>query len=131
MFCPSCSQAFHARGAHECPNCNFKLGGNYAPVKNATGFTPTAVDRVTALEHPRVEAGVRKGLNLLFIAAGFFPVYTILGSLYPTDPGQRSSELFNTGGKAILLTLAVAGLARVAYALIFERRAALREEQGI
>jgi hypothetical protein len=137
MFCPQCSQAFNAYGAHECPNCKFKLGGNNAPLKVGKNGKVIAEDRsvLGALEHPRVDAGVRKGLKLIFIAAGFFPVYLVLHSLYPANDGlvqgQRSADMFNTAGKAVLMTLALTGILRVAYAFVFERRAAMREQQEI
>lgn len=135
MFCPNCSQAFNARGAHECPNCKFKIGGNHKPAKKPAARNVSEGDAIMrAIDHPRVDAGIRQGLKLLFIAVGFFPVYLVIGSLYPANDnlvkGQRSADLFNTAGKAVLLTLAAAGVLRIVYALIFDRRSAIREEQN-
>jgi len=135
MFCPNCSQAFNARGVHYCPNCKFDIGSGSKPAKKPQTRTVSEGDAILrAIDHPRVDAGIRQGLKLLFIAVGFFPVYLVIGSLYPANDnlvkGQRSADLFNTGGKAVLLTLAAAGLLRIAYALVFERRSAIRESQN-
>ena len=137
MFCPNCSQAFNACGAHECPNCKFNFTGNHKPVKGERDQRSVVEGQavVRAFQHPRVDAGVRKGLKLLFIAAGFFPVYLVLSSLSPGNDGlvkgQRSVDVFNAAGKAVLLALAVGGLLRIGYALIFDRRAAIRESSDV
>jgi hypothetical protein len=136
MFCPNCSQAFNARDSYKCPQCQFELGGNFSPVKMASGFLSSrgTQTRRRTMDLPRVEAGIHKGLMLLFIAAGFFPIYLVLGSLYPANgglvKGYRSADLFDKGGKAILFTLLAAGILRIAYALIVDRRDAMREELG-
>jgi hypothetical protein len=137
MFCPNCSQAFNAQFTKECPNCKYNFTGKNNPIKG--NRDPRAVSEgkaiLKAMDLPRVDAGVRQGLKLLFIAAGFFPVYLVLGSLYPANDGlvkgQRSADMFNWAGKAILVTLAVVGMLRIAYALIFDRRAAMRESGDV
>jgi len=129
MFCPQCSQAFNARGVNNCPNCKFSLNTTKVPKNDS----PASADfgnrsaRKPAIDCPKVNAGISQGTKFIIIAVAFFPVYLVLHSFYPANDflirGQRSADMFDTAGKAILLTLLLAGLARVAYALLVQRRA--------
>jgi hypothetical protein len=73
-----------------------------------------------------MDAGVRKAVGLILIAVGFFLVYKVLVSFYPTTdtliPGTRSITLFETAGQAILGLLFGAGVLRAIYAITVERK---------
>ena len=77
-----------------------------------------------------MDAGVRKGLYLILIGVALFPVYKILGWLYPVNDnlisGIRSVELFERAGQAILAVLFLGGILRVVHAMTIVRNRALR-----
>lgn len=82
-----------------------------------------------------VDAGVRKGVNLILIGVAFLPVYKLLAWLYPTNDllvsGTRSVELFEMAGQAILFVIFGVGIVRVVYALTVVRNRVLRSAEGI
>ena len=81
-----------------------------------------------------MDAGVRKGVNLILIGVAFLPVYKVLVWLYPSShllsDGMRSVELFQMAGQGILFVLFGAGILRVIYAMTVVRNRALRSAPG-
>jgi len=131
MFCPNCAQCFDSVRQHQCPICGFHLGlDKVAELENESmpdsipDPQPAAV--ATLPNDGAMDAGVRKAVGLILIAVGFFLVYKVLVSFYPTTdtliPGTRSITLFETAGQAILGLLFGAGVLRAIYAITVERK---------
>ena len=130
MFCPSCNQSLQAQGLVNCPICGFRLGSHRPPPNRTSNAQHVqrideGIEKVS-INVSVMDAGVRKGLNLVLISIAFLPVYKVLAWLYPSHDslinGVRSVELFERGGQAILIFLFVAGILRVISAFTIERR---------
>ena len=135
MFCPNCSQAFQPERTSSCPNCGSSpVYGRQTSSKAARVVKESrSMQAVVPADTSAVDAGVRKGLYLILIGVALFPVYKILGWLYPTNDnlisGIRSVELFERAGQAILAVLFLGGILRVVHAMTIVRNRALRTEQ--
>ena len=136
MFCPNCSQAFQPERTSTCPNCGSSpVYGRRAPskatreIKDDRQRSPGPIADTSA-----VDAGVRKGVNLILIGVAFLPVYKILVWLYPVNhllsDGTRSVVLFQMAGQGFLFVLFGAGILRVIYAMTVVRSRALRSVPG-
>ena len=136
MFCPNCSQAFQPERTSTCPNCGSSpVYGRQNPSKAAQALEKDRQkDPGPAADTTPVDAGVRKGVNLILIGVAFLPVYKILVWLYPANhllaDGTRSVELFQIAGQGILFVLFGAGILRVIYAMTVVRSRALRSAAG-
>ena len=125
MFCPNCSQSFRSDD-HKCPTCGFYLGS--APpvrVSESQSFSKAGSEGGSE-KASSMDAGVRRGVNLMLIAVACLPVFKVLAWLYPQRDflvaDTRSVDVFERGGTAILVVLFGAGILRSAYALTIERK---------
>lgn len=136
MFCPNCSQAFQPERTSTCPNCGSSpVYGRQAPSKVARAFeNDRQKSPASGANTSAVDAGVRRGVNLILIGVAFLPVYKILAWLYPPyhllADGTRSVELFQMAGQGILFVLFGAGVLRVIYAMTVVRSRTLRSAAG-
>ena len=136
MFCPNCSQAFQPERTSTCPNCGLSpVYGRRGPSKAALAFEKDERKSPgSSADTSAVDAGVRKGVNLILIGVAFLPVYKILVWLYPVNhlltDGTQSIELFQMAGQGILFLLFGAGVLRVIFAMTVVRNRALRSAAG-
>lgn len=72
-------------------------------------------------ESPR-KAGVRTGLSMIVVSVILSPLITFVGALLPSRENTIVDELPAMALTAALIGLAIAGVARVGYALVAERR---------
>ncbi|HEX8636847.1 MAG TPA: hypothetical protein VF692_02205, partial [Pyrinomonadaceae bacterium] len=78
-------------------------------------------------EISRFGKGIRVGFKLLLLALILLPVFQILGGFFVPDDvlveSSPSSSWFDLVGNAVLVALTLTGIARIFYAVVFERSA--------
>lgn len=123
MYCPKCAREIVSAEMEYCPGCGINLGS-----------VRSAVDGEAAGSAIGPAKGIRQGVRLILLALALFPAFVLLSALFPPNDRLVESSPSNTWfeqiGWAVLWTLALAGVARIAYAMVFERvtRAASSEE---
>lgn len=124
MYCPNCSQPQASDETQFCSRCGLPLGevkeivlagGEAKALKSKTGESSLS---------PR-QKGLRQGALLMLISLVLVPAYILLASLFPADDrlveSSPSDTPFEKISQAVLVTLFVAGLARLLYAWLFQR----------
>ncbi len=116
MFCPNCAAEINSDETKFCSDCGFTIKA----VRNIIEQNGTDEGEIS-----NFEKGLRFGVKLLLLAVILFPVFQILGGFFPPDDklveSSPSSTWFDFLGNAILFVLTLTGIARIFYALIFER----------
>lgn len=114
MFCPKCARNIASPEMEYCPNCGFNCRDVRAVVEDG---------EKVATRGPA--HGVRQGVKLLLLALILLPAFVLLNSMFPPDDrlieGSPSNTWFEQIGWAVLLTISLAGVLRIAYSLVFER----------
>lgn len=122
MFCPKCSETLSGKTTKFCTKCGFKLG-NLQSFVEANG-------ELNAHNSSR-QKGIRQGVKLILWSLILFPIYVFLAPLFPPNDvlveSSPSSTWFEQISWAIMTTLFVAGLVRIAYSFIFENIPAERK----
>jgi len=121
MFCPKCASEILSSAMDYCANC----GLNCSDVR--------AVIDGEKVETGGPEKGVRQGVKLILLALVLLPVFILLNSMFPPNDrlieGSPSNTWFEQIGWAVLWTVSLAGVLRIAYALVFERSKVLVAER--
>jgi hypothetical protein len=116
MFCPKCSCEVVSEETKFCSKCGFILN-NVRKIVEKNGADDGEISRFGK--------GVRGGVKLLLLALILLPFFQILGGFFVPDDvlveSSPSSTWFDLLGNAILMTLTLAGLARIFYSVVFER----------
>jgi hypothetical protein len=125
MFCPKCSQPQVSDETQYCPRCGLPLGDVKRVLEGG------AVGRGESELSPR-QRGVRQGATLMLLCVILLPAYVLLAALFPAEDrlveSSPSDTPFEKISQAVLLTIFMAGLARVLYARLFQRGAGPAEE---
>jgi hypothetical protein len=116
-----------------CPNCACEAVSDETKFCSKCGFTLNVVRNIVEnngedqSEISQFQKGVRFGVKLLLIALILLPVFQILGGFFTPDDklveSSSSSSWFDLLGNAVLITLTFSGIARIFYAILFERSA--------
>lgn len=118
MFCPKCAVEVVSEETKFCSKCGFILN-NVRKIVEKNGADDGEISRFGK--------GIRGGIKLLLLALILLPVFQILGGLFVPDDflveSSPSSSRFDLVGNAVLMTLTLAGIARIFYAVVFERAA--------
>ena len=120
MFCPKCASEVVSDETGFCSKCGFTLKAVRKAVENNG-------ENEDASELSPFQKGIRFGIKLLLIALILIPAFQILGGFFTPDDvlveSSPSSSWFDFLGNAVLITLFLAGAARIFYAIVFERSA--------
>lgn len=115
MFCPKCAAEITSDETTFCSKCGLAL-------KSVRKIIESGDD---ANEISEFQKGIRFGVKLLLLSLILLPAFQILGAFFVPDDklveSSPSSSWFDLAGNAILFTLALAGIARIFYAFVFER----------
>lgn len=118
MFCPKCGCEVVSDETRFCSKCGFTLKAVRKVVEN-----DGEKEDASGLSH--FQKGIRFGVKLLLLALILIPAFQILGGFFtPEDvlvESSPSSSWFDFLGNAVLITLFLAGIARIFYAIVFER----------
>lgn len=119
MFCPNCSEPQTNDAAQFCSKCGFPKVGVKKLLEN-DGKTNDG--NQTTLSRN----GIKQGAKLIALSLILLPAFVLLSSMFPPNDvlveGSPSNTWFEQIGWTILWTLFLAGVARIAFALIFERQ---------
>lgn len=124
MFCPKCAERQANEATQFCSKCGFPTSIVKNLLKN---------DGLVADENNIVigRKGIRHGALLMLSSLILFPAFVLLSALFPPNDrlieSSPSTTWFEQIGWAILWTLLLSGVARIAYALIFERQTTATE----
>ncbi|MDQ3747513.1 MAG: zinc ribbon domain-containing protein [Acidobacteriota bacterium] len=125
MFCPKCSQAIANETTQFCSKCGFRLGKVKHLLENDG-------ESQEANELSKQQKGIRQGSKLIILSLILFPAFVLLSSMFPPNDRLVESSPSNTWfeqiGWTILWTLFLAGAARIAFALVFERKSFVSED---
>lgn len=123
MYCPNCSQAAAAENIRFCSKCGFDLKTVRKIVEG--GAETDEKGFKTA------RRGTRQGAKMILLSLVLYPALVFLSALFPPDDklveSSPSSTWFEQIGWAILCTIFLAGVARILYAVIFEKDSAEAE----
>lgn len=79
------------------------------------------------------QKGIRQGSKLILISITLLPIYVLLAPLFPPNDvlveSSPSSTWFEQIGLAVLWTTFLTGLARIAFAIIFESKNPVSETE--
>ena len=124
MFCPKCSERQTSSETQFCSKCGFPTGGVKQLLQNGG---QVADDKAVSTR----KKGIRQGAKLILLSLILFPAFVLLSALFPPDDklveSSPSSTWFEQIGWAILWTLFLAGAARIAYSLVFEKSVKVSE----
>jgi hypothetical protein len=121
MFCPNCASEILSSAMEYCSNC----GLNCSDVR-------------AVIDGERVETrgpgkGIRQGVKMILLALVLLPLFILVNSMFPPNDRLIESSPSNTWfeqiGWAVLWTVALAGVLRIAYAFLFERSKVLVAEK--
>ncbi len=120
MFCPKCASEIASNKTKFCSKCGFDLFDVKKIVENGG-------KNKNSNELSQFQNGIRFGVKLLLLALILIPAFQILGGFFTPDDrlveSSPSSSWFDFLGNAVLITLFLAGAARIFYAFVFERAA--------
>ncbi|MCA1636875.1 MAG: hypothetical protein LC768_00805 [Acidobacteria bacterium] len=120
MFCPKCAADILSDETKFSSKCGFMLQG----VRKALESSGKNED---FKEISNFQKGIKFGIKLLLLSLILIPAFQILGGFFtPEDrlvESSPSSSWFDLLGNAILITLFLAGVARIFYAFVFESAA--------
>ena len=122
MFCPKCAEAKSGDETIYCTRCGFDLSGIDAVVVSG------------GLGDRKRRKGIGQGVKPLMLGLLLIPVWMFIGAAFP--PADRlvessPSTTWAEGVAWILMLMAfVAGVSRIAYALLFERAAGINARPG-
>ena len=127
MYCPKCSQPLAVDENQFCSRCGLPLNelkeivaGKTNRGKTRAGQSPPVKDKLS----PR-QKGLRHGAILMLLSVILIPAYVLLAALFPANERLVESAVSDTPfekiSEAILLTLFLLGVARVAYAWFFQQ----------
>lgn len=116
MPCPNCGQQALANNRF-CSRCGSALDS----IKNLHGDDPHKQrDGLTAYQK-----GIRQGFQLVLLSLILVPAYILLAALFPANDvlveSAPSDTVFEKVSQAVLATVFMLGLARIAYSYLFER----------
>ncbi len=115
MFCPKCAEIRSNETTQYCRKCGFNL-------ENLTSFVETSgeMNSQTSLR----QKGIRQGVKLILLSVVLFPIYVFLAPMFPPNDVLVESSPSNTWFEqiswAIMTTLFLVGIVRIAYAFVFE-----------
>ncbi len=118
MFCPNCASEVASGETKFCSKCGFVLQRVRKIVENGG-------NEADSNEFSKFQKGIRYGIKLLLLSLILIPAFQILGGFFtPNDvliESSPSSSWFDLLGNAVLITLFLAGVTRIFYAIVFER----------
>ena len=124
MYCPNCSQAVSEEPIRFCSKCGFDLKA----VRQV--FETYEIE----IKNPNRRKGIKQGALLILSSIVLFPAFVFLSAMFPPDDklveSSPSSTAFEQIGLTIIWTLVLAGIARILYALVFERNSFSSEIEG-
>lgn len=124
MFCPKCSQAIANETTQFCSKCGFRLG----KIKH---LLESDGESQETNELSKQQKGIRQGSKLIILSLILFPAFVLLSSMFPPNDRLVESSPSNTWfeqiGWTILWTIFLVGAARIALALVFERKSFVSE----
>lgn len=114
MFCPNCSNTISDNETHFCSKCGFLI-------KNVNEFVKDG-----GKIGDESQKGIRQGAKLIFLSLILLPAFILLNSMFPPNDTLIESSPSNTWfeqiGWMVLWTIFLAGVARIAFTIIFERK---------
>ena len=121
MFCPKCSEPKVSDSTVFCTKCGLDLGELNSFVESGASGRGKSSD------------GIRHGFILLVIGVLLIPVWMFIGAAFPPADRFVEGSPSTTAAEAvawILMWVAfLAGTARIAYAVAFERASKTRREE--
>lgn len=116
MFCPKCSAKINSGETKFCSKCGFTVKSVRQILENGGADE----NEITPFQK-----GLRTGVKFLLLALILLPVFQILSGFFPPDDrlveSSPSSSWFDFLGNTVLFALTLSGIARIFYALVFER----------
>ncbi|MBA3335647.1 MAG: zinc ribbon domain-containing protein [Acidobacteria bacterium] len=115
MFCPKCAEIQLNETTQYCRKCGFNL-------ENLMSFVETngELNSQTSLR----QKGMRRGVKLILLSVILFPIYVFLAPMFPPNDVLVESSPSNTWFEqiswAIMTTLFLVGIVRIAFAFMFE-----------
>ena len=114
MFCPSCAQRISDDESRYCSKCGF-----------STANVPTFVKDGGELGQSH-RKGLRQGAKLVLVSVILLPALILLSPMFPPNDTLIESSPSNTWfeqiGWALFWTIFLAGVARVLFSFVFERK---------
>ncbi len=126
MFCPKCSQTILNDGTQFCSKCGFSTGNvkSFLESNGKVGEEGSISAR---------QKGIKQGSKLILLTVILLPIYILLAPMFPPNDvlveSSPSSTWFEQIGWAVLWTTFLAGLARIAFAGIFENLNSVSETE--
>ena len=118
MFCPKCAEAKAGDETIFCTRCGFDLSGLETAVMSG------------GLGDRKLRKGIGQGVKLLMLGLLLIPVWMFIGAAFPPADKFVESSPSTTWAESIawilMLMAFVAGISRIAYALLFERAADIK-----
>jgi len=119
MFCPKCSQPVLNDGTQFCSKCGFST-------VNVKSFLDNNGKINEESKNSADQKGIRQGAKLLLLSLILLPIYILLAPMFPANDvlveSSPSDTWFEQISLAVIWTTFFAGLARIAFAVVFERK---------
>lgn len=123
MFCPNCSQENSNEAMQFCSKCGFNLKGVRQIFENG----------VEENEISNRQKGIRQGVKLILVSLILFPAFVLLSAMFPPNDvlveSSPSNTWFEQIGWMVLWTIALSGVARILYAVVFEQNSVIASEK--
>lgn len=117
MFCPKCSEILSNDITQYCRKCGFNL-------ENLKSFVDTNGELNSQISLR--QKGIRQGVKLIMLGVILFPIYVFLAPMFPPNDVLVESSPSNTWFEqlswALMTTLFLVGVLRIAYSFAFENR---------
>jgi hypothetical protein len=125
MFCPKCGEKQTSEKTQFCSKCGFPTKGIKLLLEK-NGKTDGDI-QISARQK-----GIRQGAKLIMLSMILYPAFIFLSAMFPPNDvlveSSPSSTWFEQIGWAVLWTIFLAGVARIAFALIFEKNSAAKND---
>jgi hypothetical protein len=119
MYCPQCSQST-VNAAQFCSKCGFPLENVKQLLANG-GELKTIEEDKRMPEISERQKGIRQGIKLLLLCLVLLPLHMVTEGLLPSVENTNIDDLPHLLFDALLWVILLAGLARIFYALVFNR----------
>ena len=132
MYCPKCSQPQASDEMQFCSRCGLPLN-NMKEMILADGKPEVRQSKAGEDRLSQRHRGIRQGAILMLLSVILIPAYILLAALFPAQDRLVESSVSDTPfekiSQAILFTIFMVGLARVAYSRFFQQGARLEESE--
>ena len=119
MFCPKCAEKQTVEETQFCSKCGFPTKGVKMLLEKDGKFENDS-------QISSKQQGIRQGAKLILLSIILYPAFIFLSALFPPNDvlveSSPSNTMFEQIGWAVLWTMFLTGLARIALAVIFESK---------